>query len=442
MTLNGFGNGTVVDSHIPMDCIRRRKEQLKKEIQEIREKIAQCEIEMTMIQSNSNDEHLSCDLLIRKQLFMKRVKNISTVKPLKPMSYVCYFTAPVPLKKSQLSSRRNSNAKQWSIAKRRFNDNSKEGIRWLMENGLIQNTPEHTAAFLFNETGLSKRAIGDYLGEKDNFHIEVLKHFAHMHDFFSMDIVEALRRYLFTFILPGEAQKIDRIMEAFAQRYYECNPHIYATAEVCYIVSFATIMLNTSLHNKSAVRMGGGSFTYEKFVNSLSETIARHQMPDQNIIKNIYDNIKNSELKFPDDDVNLTVPIFGSDSTIIKDGWLWKQGGRVRNWKRRWFVITDGCLFYFESRTEVDIPRGVIPLVDVAVREIDDDRTKQYCLEIFPLTGDKVKASKPVPGDIGKWIEGHHTVYRMSASSDDDRKDWIRALRIGSQNHLPRQRLS
>ena len=25
-------------------------------------------------------------------------------------------------------------------------------------------------------------------------------------------------------------------------------------------------------------------------------------------------------------------------------------GGLVRNWKRRWFVITDGCLFYYESR--------------------------------------------------------------------------------------------
>ena len=54
--------------------------------------------------------------------------------------------------------------------------------------------------------------------------------------------------------------------------------------EVCYIVSFAIIMLNTSLHNKSA-RLGGGPFTYEKFVNSLSETIARHQIPEQNIIK-------------------------------------------------------------------------------------------------------------------------------------------------------------
>jgi len=96
-------------------------------------------------------------------------------------------------------------------------------------------------------------------------------------------------------------------MEAFAQRYYECNPHIYATAgsllllhfqtknlskqkqslfyiEVCYIISFAIIMLNTSLHNKNA-RLGGGPFTYEKFVNSLNETIARHQMPDQQIIK-------------------------------------------------------------------------------------------------------------------------------------------------------------
>lgn len=66
--------------------------------------------------------------------------------------------------------------------------------------------------------------------------------------------------------------------------------------EVCYIVSFAIIMLNTSLHNKSA-RMGGGPFTYEKFVNSLSETIARHQLPDQNIIK-VHWQIGNTEMGF------------------------------------------------------------------------------------------------------------------------------------------------
>lgn len=42
-------------------------------------------------------------------------------------------------------------------------------------------------------------------------------------------------------------------------------------------------MLNTSLHNKSA-RLGG-LFTYEKFVASLNEAIARNQMPDSNLIK-------------------------------------------------------------------------------------------------------------------------------------------------------------
>jgi hypothetical protein len=42
-------------------------------------------------------------------------------------------------------------------------------------------------------------------------------------------------------------------------------------------------MLNTSLHNKNA-RLGG-SFTYEKFFNSLNEAIERQYMPDSNIIK-------------------------------------------------------------------------------------------------------------------------------------------------------------
>jgi hypothetical protein len=128
-------------------------------------------------------------------------------------------------------------------------------------------------------------------------------------------------------------------------------------------------MLNTSLHNKNA-RLGG-PLTYEKFVQSLNDAISRHEMPESSIIKvrtrrsspvarrstvcstylkNLYDNIKNNELKLPDDTVGNAPPVFSIDSIVIKEGWLWKQG-LVRNWQRRWFVITDGCLFYFESRT-------------------------------------------------------------------------------------------
>ena len=39
-----------------------------------------------------------------------------------------------------------------------------------------------------------------------------------------MDFVAALRLLLSKFRLPGEAQKIDRLMEKFAGRYCESNP--------------------------------------------------------------------------------------------------------------------------------------------------------------------------------------------------------------------------
>lgn len=32
-----------------------------------------------------------------------------------------------------------------------------------------------------------------------------------------------------------------------------------------------------------------------------------------------------------------------------RSGWLWKQGELFRNWRRRWFVLKDGKLFWFKS---------------------------------------------------------------------------------------------
>jgi hypothetical protein len=39
--------------------------------------------------------------------------------------------------------------------------------------------------------------------------------------------VFTLRQFLWSFRLPGEAQKIDRMMEAFAQRYCQCNTGVF-----------------------------------------------------------------------------------------------------------------------------------------------------------------------------------------------------------------------
>lgn len=63
--------------------------------------------------------------------------------------------------------------------------------------------------------------------------------------------VKFCRQFLWSFRLPGEAQKIDRMMECFAQRYCQLNTDIFTNEDCCYVLSFAIIMLNTSLHNPS-----------------------------------------------------------------------------------------------------------------------------------------------------------------------------------------------
>ncbi len=43
------------------------------------------------------------------------------------------------------------------------------------------------------------------------------------------------RQFLWSFRLPGEAQKIDRMMEAFATRYCDCNTHVFQSTGEIYI---------------------------------------------------------------------------------------------------------------------------------------------------------------------------------------------------------------
>ena len=58
-----------------------------------------------------------------------------------------------------------------------------------------------------------------------------------------------------------------------------------------------------------------------------------------------FNSIKREPFKIPVDDGNDFMLTFFNP---IKEGWLWKQGGRYKTWKRRWFILNDGCLYYFE----------------------------------------------------------------------------------------------
>lgn len=133
-------------------------------------------------------------------------------------------------------------------ARKKFNASGKAGIRWLKdETEYFANggTPEEVAEFLYTQEGLTKTAIGEYLGDYKEFNLKVLDAFVLCHDFTAMGFDEALRQYLWSFRLPGESQKIDRMMECFAKRFCECNPKAFRHRDACYILAFSVIMLNT-----------------------------------------------------------------------------------------------------------------------------------------------------------------------------------------------------
>nr|6BBP_A Chain A, Cytohesin-3,ADP-ribosylation factor 6 [synthetic construct] len=309
--------------------------------------------------------------------------------------------------------------KQIAMGRKKFNMDPKKGIQFLIENDLLQSSPEDVAQFLYKGEGLNKTVIGDYLGERDDFNIKVLQAFVELHEFADLNLVQALRQFLWSFRLPGEAQKIDRMMEAFASRYCLCNPGVFQSTDTCYVLSFAIIMLNTSLHNHN-VR---DKPTAERFITMNRGINEGGDLPEE-LLRNLYESIKNEPFKIPEDDGNdLTHTFFNPD----REGWLLKLGGRVKTWKRRWFILTDNCLYYFEYTTDKE-PRGIIPLENLSIREVEDPR-KPNCFELYNPShkGQVIKACKTEAD--GRVVEGNHVVYRISAPSPEEKEEWMKSIK-------------
>lgn len=299
-----------------------------------------------------------------------------------------------------------------------FNNKPSEGVRFLMENHLLNSTAEDVSLFLF-VSQLDKGAIGEYLGGGKQFNIEVLHQFVHHHKFQGLDLVAALRAFLGSFQLPGEAQKIDRMMESFAGRYCECNPGTFSNTDACYIVSFAIIMLNTSLHNANVKNKP----SVEQFISMNRDINDGKDLPSE-LLQGYFDAIKQSPFQFHQNTDELAEVFFNPDH----QGYLTKEGGKHKSWRKRWFILTDNCLYYFKSPSDKE-PRGIIPLVNLEVRDCPDVK-RHHVFEISScekIRGTTIKACKTVSD--GRVVVGHHANYRIQADTLEEKEEWKKRIR-------------
>lgn len=78
------------------------------------------------------------------------------------------------------------------------------------------------------ESTTRKRGLALALSKSsDSFNNDVLRSLMRSFKLYEVPLDYAIRLFLWEIDLPGEAQQIDRVVSAFAERYYECNPHIF-----------------------------------------------------------------------------------------------------------------------------------------------------------------------------------------------------------------------
>ncbi|KAJ1952787.1 guanine nucleotide exchange protein for ADP-robosylation factor, partial [Linderina pennispora] len=174
----------------------------------------------------------------------------------------------------------------------------KKGIEAWKKGGLIKsNDPVEIAKFFSSNTGIDKMQLGEYLGEGDAHNIAVMHAFVDMMNFNDMQFVDALRLFLQSFRLPGEAQKIDRFMLKFAERYLMGNPGAgFANADAAYVLAYSTILLNTDQHSPQVKNR----MTRQEFINN-NRGINDGKNLEPDLLNQIFDQIVADEIKLKDD---------------------------------------------------------------------------------------------------------------------------------------------
>uniref|UniRef100_A0A7N6AM13 Pleckstrin homology domain-containing family A member 7 n=1 Tax=Anabas testudineus TaxID=64144 RepID=A0A7N6AM13_ANATE len=119
---------------------------------------------------------------------------------------------------------------------------------------------------------------------------------------------------------------------------------------------------------------------------------------------------------------NLNIP-------VVVRGWLYKQDSSgMRLWKRKWFVLSDYCLFYYkDSREETVLGSIPLPSYVIAPVEPDDHINRKYAFKASHTGMRSYIYNKN--SVIGSQAEhcGMRTYY-FSADTQEDMNGWIRAM--------------
>ncbi|XP_014688368.2 brefeldin A-inhibited guanine nucleotide-exchange protein 2 isoform X1 [Equus asinus] len=270
-----------------------------------------------------------------------------------------------------------------------FNKKPKRGIQFLQEQGMLGTSVEDIAQFLHQEERLDSTQVGDFLGDSVRFNKEVMYAYVDQLDFCEKEFVSALRTFLEGFRLPGEAQKIDRLMEKFAARYIECNQGqtLFASADTAYVLAYSIIMLTTDLHSPQVKN----KMTKEQYIKMNRGINDSKDLPEE-YLSSIYEEIEGKKIAMKETKEH-TIATKSTKQSVASE----KQRRLLYNLEMEQMAKTAKALMEavshakapFTSATHLDHVRPMFKLVwtpllaaySIGLQNCDDTEVASLCLE-------------------------------------------------------------
>ncbi|XP_012936931.1 Golgi-specific brefeldin A-resistance guanine nucleotide exchange factor 1 [Aplysia californica] len=257
--------------------------------------------------ADSNASHRPADTLSDSKGGVKG-RDIRKGPIIKPNRMV-KMTSKIPTREELAELKQKK--KIYQIGTEQFNIKPSKGLQYLQEQGLLSKplSPTEVVTFLKENNRLDKKMIGEYISDKRNK--EVLEAFVRSFNFEDTRVDEALRMYLESYRMPGEAPVISWLMEHFAEHWHKSNGDPFHNVDAAFTLTYAVIMLNVDQHNHNAKKQNI-PMNPEDFKRNV-KGVNGGQDFDQDMLQEIFQAIRNEEIVMP-----------AEHTGLVKENYLWK----------------------------------------------------------------------------------------------------------------------
>ncbi|XP_051957180.1 pleckstrin homology domain-containing family A member 6-like isoform X10 [Xyrauchen texanus] len=132
------------------------------------------------------------------------------------------------------------------------------------------------------------------------------------------------------------------------------------------------------------------------------------------------------------------------NAEVSRQGWLHKQASSgVKQWNKRWFVLTDKCLFYYKDEKE-DGVLGSLPLLSFKIGPVlpSDNISRKFAFKVWckQEEEEEEEESEDLKGSIAFCLQVEHAgtrTYYFSADSQKEQEEWIQTMSEAARVHVP-----